>query len=71
MPPATPPRVVLADGQRSRVLRRSAGELIPAAQLASTAGELQRLAQRRAAHLQVLGEADIDGQRRAIARCLR
>jgi dipeptidyl aminopeptidase/acylaminoacyl peptidase len=32
--PTTPPRVMLADGQRSRVLRRSAGELIPAAQLA-------------------------------------
>jgi dipeptidyl aminopeptidase/acylaminoacyl peptidase len=33
--PATPPRIMLADGQRSRVLRRSTGELIPEAQLAS------------------------------------
>jgi len=33
--PTVPPRVMLAGGERSRVLRRSAGELLPAAQLAS------------------------------------
>jgi dipeptidyl aminopeptidase/acylaminoacyl peptidase len=32
--PATPPRVMLADGARSRVVRRSSGELVPAARLA-------------------------------------
>ena len=33
--PAIPPRIVVADGLQTRVLRRSSGELIPAAQLAS------------------------------------
>lgn len=33
--PAIPPRVMIADGQRSRVLRRSSGELLGPAQLAT------------------------------------
>lgn len=33
--PTITPRVMLADGQQTRILRRSSGELVPAAQLAS------------------------------------